>query len=149
MIHPENSPDESLRADHGAQVNSQRVDLGGMTLVAIMVFALIVGACGVVIGLDTAERGSQRRDYDARILDLRTVIENDQRAWRMAELKYDELNLVVRRAGLVLPGDYGEGVGGNLDSGAFAKPKVKHGRHSLHHPAQRDPQVQGSPDGPR
>lgn len=42
-----------------------------------------------------------------------------QQQFRLTELKYDNVNFTMRRAGLSLPGDYWTGPGGNFDSQSF------------------------------
>jgi len=90
------------------------VSLGRETLVLVALFAVIVGACGVVMGLNL----SRQKDMEDHFDDLR-------RQYRMTELKLDDWTVVAHRSGLVLPGDYTRGPQGNLDSSSFAKPKGK------------------------
>lgn len=75
------------------------------TMVSFMMF---IGACGVVIGLDIAERA--RMEFEFNKLD---------RQYRMTELKLDDWTVVAHRAGLQLPGDYTRGPQGNLDAESF------------------------------
>jgi len=90
------------------------VSLGRETLVLVALFAVIVGACGVVMGLNL----SRQKDMEDHFDDLR-------RQYRMTELKLDDWTVVAHRSGLVLPGDYTRGPQGNLDSESFTKPKGK------------------------
>ena len=85
-----------------------QINLGGHTLIVMAVMTLIIGACGVVMGIDIAERATEERKFD----DL-------QRQYRMTELKLDDWTVVAHRAGLVLPGDYTRGPQGNLDTDSF------------------------------
>jgi hypothetical protein len=109
------------------------VNLGKETLVVVVMLALVIGACGVVIGMDVAERAAQQRQSEENTARLQrewmrdTKAMNDHaddlaRKYRMAELKYDELNLTVRRAGIGRTDDDQTGVGGNLDPEAFGQP---------------------------
>lgn len=84
----------------------------------VLALTIVIGACGVVIGIDIAERSQMERQF----LDL-------QRQYRMTELKLDDWTVVAHRSGLVLPGDYARGPQGNLDTEAFKGPSAKHGTH--------------------
>src|SRR5271154_495986 len=95
-----------------AHVNNVRIDLGGTTLLVVVVLVAIIGACGVVMGIDIAERSAQARNYDLL-----------ERQYRMVELKLDDWTVVAHRSGLVLPGDYTRGPQGNPDAEAFKQPK--------------------------
>lgn len=100
--------DESISAGSGAHVQNVRIDLGGTTLAVVTVLVAIIGTCGVVMGIDIAERAAYERKFD-----------DVERQERMTELKLDMVNLTVRRAGLVLPGDNDMGPTGNVDSESF------------------------------
>lgn len=89
-----------------------KIDLGNPTIVVVCILVGIIGACGVVMGMDIAERSVQARNYDLL-----------ERQYRMVELKLDDWTVVAHRSGLVLPGDYTRGPQGNLDSEAFKQPK--------------------------
>lgn len=116
IINPERCTDESITAHQRANVNNVRIDLGGTTLLVVVLLVAIIGACGVVMGLDIAERGFYIRKFD----DL-------DRQYRMTELKLDDWTVVAHRAGLALPGDYTRGPQGNPDAEAF-KPKQPKGK---------------------
>ncbi|HEY3840958.1 MAG TPA: hypothetical protein VGL72_30515 [Bryobacteraceae bacterium] len=101
-----------MTANRGGQLTNITVNLGGMTLLVVVVLVSIIGACGVVIGLDIAERSQMERSF-AHL----------DRQYRMTELKLDDWSVVAHRSGLVLPGDYTRGPQGNLDSESFKKEK--------------------------
>lgn len=109
---PERCSDASVTAAPRANVNINRVDLGGMTLLIVVLLVTVIGACGVVIGVDVAERTQMEREFSR--LD---------RQYRMTELKLDDWTVVAHRAGLQLPGDYTRGPQGNLDRESFKQPK--------------------------
>jgi hypothetical protein len=88
--------------------------LGPATLIVVCVLTAIIGACGVVMGIDVAERSVQARNYELL-----------ERQYRMVELKLDDWTVVAHRAGLILPGDYTRGPQGNPDAEAFKQPKGK------------------------
>lgn len=102
------------KADYGSSVNNIRIDLGGQTLVVVVLLALVIGVCGVVMGLDLSRQRDMENHYD----DLR-------RQYRMMELKLDDWTVVAHRSGLALPGDYARGPQGNLDKNSFTIPKEK------------------------
>ena len=99
-------------ASSGSSVNRITINLGGSTLIVVVMLASIIGACGIVMGIDIAERSVEERRFE----DL-------QRQYRMTELKLDDWTVVAHRSGLVLPGDYTRGPQGNLDSESFTQPK--------------------------
>jgi hypothetical protein len=107
-MHPEHCSDDSVQASESAHVNIVRIDLGGVTLIVVVLLVAIIGACGVVMGLDIAERSQMEREF-AKL----------DRQYRMTELKLDDWTVVAHRSGLVLPGDYTRGPQGNLDSESF------------------------------
>lgn len=108
QIHPEHC----ITAAPNATV--VKIDLGNPTLMVVCILVAIIGACGVVMGLDLAERSVQSRNYDLL-----------ERQYRMVELKLDDWTVVAHRAGLILPGDYTRGPQGNPDAEAFKQPKGK------------------------
>jgi hypothetical protein len=114
QMHPERCSDDSVQASERAHVNIVRIDLGGATLIVVVLLVAIIGACGVVMGIDIAERATQSRHYDLL-----------ERQYRMVELKLDDWTVVAHRSGLVLPGDYTRGPQGNPDAEAFKQPKGK------------------------
>ena len=113
--HPKQCSDDSLTAHEHANVNNVRIDLGGATLLVVVLLVAIIGACGVVMGIDIAERVSYTRQFDLL-----------ERQYRMVELKLDDWTVVAHRSGLVLPGDYTRGPQGNLDQESF-KQESDHG----------------------
>ncbi len=110
---PTNSKDESITGN-AAPIQVVRIDLGKETLAIVLVLAIVIGSCGVVMGLNL----SRQRDMEDHFDDLR-------RQYRMTELKLDDWTVVAHRSRLVLPGDYARGPQGNLDSESFTKPKGK------------------------
>jgi hypothetical protein len=108
QIHPEQSPN----ADRGSSVNQISINLGGATLIVVCVLAAVIGACGLVMGLNLSEQRRMEEKYD----DLR-------RQYRMTEMKLDDWTVVAHRSGLALPGDYTRGPQGNPDVEAFKQPK--------------------------
>jgi hypothetical protein len=99
-------------ASSGSSVVQVRMDLGGATLVVVAVLALVIGACGVVMGMNL----SRQRELEDSFLKL-------DRQYRMVELKLDDWTVVAHRAGIVLPDDYARGPQGNPDSKAFNIPQ--------------------------
>lgn len=105
------SPDQSVKAEAGSHVQIVRVDLGRETLVIVLALTIVIGACGLIMGLNL----SRQRSLEDAFLKL-------DRQSRMTELKLDDWTVVAHRAGLQLPGDYTRGPQGNLDVESF-KPK--------------------------
>jgi len=106
-------------SDHGSSSNNIRIDFGGATLLVVCVLVTIIGACGVVMGIDIAERSAQEREAARNTAALAEKMQDLQRQYRMTELKLDDWTVVAHRSGLVLPGDYTRGPQGNLDSDSF------------------------------
>lgn len=136
QIHPERCSDDSVTAHEHANVNNVRVDVGTPTLAVIMVLVALIGACGVVMGIDISDRQAQQREFDrragqaqreadARAAQLTEAMTRLDRQYRMTELKLDDWTVVAHRSGLVLPGDYTRGPQGNLDSDSFKPAKGK------------------------
>ena len=63
QMHPERCSDDSVTAADSAHVNIIRIDLGGATLIVVVLLVTIIGACGVMIGLDIAERSQMEREF--------------------------------------------------------------------------------------
>lgn len=108
------SPDQSVVAQAGAHVQVVRIELGKEILVLVAVLAMVIGGCGLIMGLNL----SRQRVLEDAFLKL-------DRQYRMTELKLDDWTVVAHRAGLALPGDYTRGPQGNLDTEAFQKPAAK------------------------
>jgi len=138
QIHPENCHDDSITAHEHANVNNVRIDLGGTTLLVVVLLVTVIGACGVVMGIDISDRQAFAREFerhaaqsqredDKRAADLTAELVKLDRQYRMTELKLDDWTVVAHRSGLVLPGDYTRGPQGNLDKDSFKsiKPKGK------------------------
>jgi hypothetical protein len=114
-VHHHQENHQPLTAHEGAQIHNAPVNitlnLGKETLLVVVMLSLVIGACGLTMGLNLAKQSQMDRSFE----DL-------GRKYRMAELKYDELNLTVRRAGIGRADDDQTGVGGNLDPEAFGEP---------------------------
>ena len=106
---PVYSPDSSVHGNSGP-VTQVKIDLGNATLLVAAVLAAIIGSCGVVMGIDIAERSQMEREF-AKL----------DRQYRMVELKLDDWTVVAHRSGLVLPTDYARGPQGNPDAESFRK----------------------------
>jgi hypothetical protein len=139
-LNPNNCPDNSTRATRGANVtkNDIRINLGGATLIVVLILASIIGVTGVIIGIDIADRDAKSREEaerlaqyerneDRRTQELHDALQDLQRQYRMVELKLDDWTVVAHRAGLQLPGDYTRGPQGNMDKDAY-KFGTKRGR---------------------
>jgi len=94
--------DESVYATH-SNVNRTSINLGGMTLVVIVILAVVIGACGVVMGLNLAKQAQMDADFKA----LKTQEWLTERRLMDREA-YDIVN------GFKVPGDDQNGPAGNL-----------------------------------
>lgn len=128
QIRKHNSPDESITAHPGSNVNKTWIHVSerGATLLAV---SLAIGLAGYA-----AARVESLKDH---IDENQKITQNEidhyrddfaklDRQYRMTELKLDDWTVVAHRAGIVLPSDYARGPQGNPDSQSFnIKPKGK------------------------
>ncbi len=117
--------DDSIRASEQSHVNNVRIDVGAPTLAIIVVLVALIGACGVVMGLNLSEQAALQREFQRQTESTNKALEDMQRQSRMTELKLDDWTVVAHRSGLVLPGDYTRGPQGNPDVESFKQPKRK------------------------
>ena len=87
-----------------ANVNDVRINLGGTTLLVVAVLVAIIGACGLVMGLNLSKQSQMDRDFR----DMQTQDMLKER--RLMDL---EGYLIVN--GLKRPGDDSFGPTGNLE----------------------------------
>ena len=88
-----------------------KIDLGGATLIVVAVLALIIGACGIIMGLNLSKQ--DRQDADFR--DLKT------QSWLTERRLMDREALDILH-GIKVPGDDANGPTGNLQR---MKPKER------------------------
>lgn len=106
--------DNSQTASENGHIQSIRFDMSAVTLIIVLGLMLVIGACGVVMGLNL----SRQRSLEDAFLKL-------DRQYRMTELKLDDWTVVAHRAGLQIPGDYTRGPQGALDAESFHIPQPK------------------------
>lgn len=64
-IHPQSRDcDESQHLGENTHGSNFRFDFGAHTLLTILVFSILIGVSGVVIGLDISERAQMSREFD-------------------------------------------------------------------------------------
>ena len=90
-------PDESVHASSGAHVNQVSINLGGATLIIVVMLTAIIGACGVVIGLDISERKHQ----DQLIIQAHDAAQVQEREARMVEYYIHEVDGKLISAGFL------------------------------------------------
>jgi uncharacterized protein HemX len=149
QIHPQECVDKSQTPSAGSSANHIEIstNLGAATLIVVSVLAAVIGACGVVMGLNLSEQAAMKRESQFQAATLEREFERNtasqekeverlgaaekdemdklQRQYRMTELKLDDWTVVAHRSGLILPGDYTRGPQGNPDSESFQKQKGK------------------------
>lgn len=103
----------------GSSANNISINLGGATLIVVCVLVLIIGAAGVVMGMNISEQHALVREFDRDTATTNERLQDLQRQYRMTELKLDDWTVVAHRSGLVLPGDYTRGPQGNPDAESF------------------------------
>lgn len=57
------SPDNSVTAAEGANVNNFRFEFGRETLAVVLLLTVIIGACGLVMGLNLSKQDRQDERY--------------------------------------------------------------------------------------
>ena len=102
---------ESIEAEGSAHINNVRIDLGSPTLITIIALAGIIGACGLVMGLNLAKQS--RIDNDVQDMKL---------AWKLEERRKMDLEAYMMLQGWKIPSDDTHGPTGNFDR---MKPKEK------------------------
>lgn len=63
QIHPEHSPDESIHAGDSAVVNRISLNLGGATLIVVVLLMLIIAGNGLIMGLNLAKQSQQDQSF--------------------------------------------------------------------------------------
>jgi hypothetical protein len=107
---PEAAASESS-ASHGSSVNRITINLGGSTLIVVIMLAGIIGACGIVMGLNLAKQDQMDRDFRA-----------DKTQKALLERRDIDIETYLMLHGVKIPGDDTHGPTGNLER---MKPKEK------------------------
>jgi len=73
-FHSEHSPNEAIHAAERANVNTVRINLGGSTLLVVILLSIIIGVCGVVMGFYISREKSLedmaiKADTECRLVD--------------------------------------------------------------------------------
>lgn len=116
---PEHCTDNTQTPSGGSSANHISINLGGATLIVVCILALIVGACGLIMGLNLSEQHALMREFDRDTAATNEHLQDLQRQYRMTELKLDDWTVVAHRSGLILPDDYTRGPQGDPDSKSF------------------------------
>lgn len=116
QVHSRDCPDDSVITHAHGVTQVVRVEFGKELMVLLAILIAVIGADGVVMGLNLARQQELQYHFD-----------NLDRQYRMVELKLDDWTVVAHRAGLALTGDYTRGPEGNLDSKSF-HPKQLRGK---------------------
>lgn len=97
------APDKSAHAAERANVNNVHIDIGTKTLSAVYVMAAIIGACGVVMGLNLAKQDQMDRDFRD------SVTQN-----KLVERRLMDIEAYAMLNGWKIPGDDTHGPTGNF-----------------------------------
>lgn len=121
------SPHATTQApDRGSSANNINVNLGGATLIVVLILTAIIGACGVEMGFNLAEQAALEREFARETAKQVDAMVELKRQYRMTEMKLDDWVVTAKRAGIVLPGDYARGPQGNTDAESYhVKPHVQ------------------------
>jgi len=103
--HNEHSPSQQITAAPHAIVNSQRMEigLGKETVAVVLVLAIVIGACGLVMGLNLSKQDRQDQSFQ----DMKTQM------WLVERRLMDQEALDILH-GHKLPSDTEHGPTGNL-----------------------------------
>jgi hypothetical protein len=102
---------EAISASEHGHIQVVRIDFGREVMWIIAIFCMCLVIFAATVGYFIANDKAKEQAY--LYMD---------RQYRMAELKYDDLSVVMHRAGLALPGDYTRGPQGNMDADSFHIP---------------------------
>jgi phosphoribosylformylglycinamidine (FGAM) synthase-like enzyme len=105
QIHPEHSANQPIDASQGGNVNRTdiNVNLGGHTLIMMGIMTLIIGACGLVMGLNLAKQSQMDRDFhDAQVQE------------KLTERRLIDIESYAMLNGWKVPADDAHGPTGNL-----------------------------------
>jgi hypothetical protein len=92
------------RAEHGGSVNNIRINLGGATLIVVVFMASIIGACGLIMGLNLAKQDQMDRDFTTQ-----------QKQTALLERRYMDMEAYAILNGWKIPGDDTHGPTGNFE----------------------------------
>jgi hypothetical protein len=94
---------DSAHAHNGSSVNQIRIELGAATIAIVVSLMLVIGACGVVMGLNLSKQAEQ----DAQFKTMKT------QEWLLERRLMDREALDIVN-GTKLPSDDEHGATGNL-----------------------------------
>ena len=97
------SKDSSVSAAEGANVNVNRLGMEPATLIVVTFLGLVIGACGLVMGLNLAKQDFQDREFH----DLQT-------RYMLLERRYVDMEAYALLNGWKIPSDDTHGPTGNL-----------------------------------
>lgn len=95
---------ESMYAEEGSHVTRVNVELGSATIAIVVSLMLIIGACGVVMGMNLAKQSQ----LDANLQSLTRIYERNF-------IQLTDMQALLLREGLAQPGDFIHGPAGNLE----------------------------------
>lgn len=112
--HNEQSPDESVRAEPGSHIQIVRIALGKETLAVVILLAVVIGACGLIMGLNIAKQADLDRAFaqrsDALLEEMKAVKTQE---W-LKERRLMDAEALLIREGFMQPTDIEFGPAGNI-----------------------------------
>jgi hypothetical protein len=110
-IHPQSwDRDEAQHLGENTHGSNFRFDFGGQTLLTILVFSVLIGITGVMIGLDISERAQMSREFDKLSESYKALTKQN---WLLERRLMDKEALDIIH-GDKLPSDTEFGATGNL-----------------------------------
>lgn len=97
------APDESVYAERGAHVQLVKIGLGKETLAVVILLCVVIGACGLIMGLNLAKQDQMDRDF-------RDLATRD----KLLERRYVDMEAYAMLNGWKIPSDDMHGPTGNL-----------------------------------
>jgi hypothetical protein len=104
MVHPERCTDNSQAPSGGSSANHIDINLGGATLFVMLLLTVVIGACGVVMGMNLAKQASMDRDY-----------RDAQQQAKLVERRLIDMESYAMLNGWKVPSDETHGPTGNLE----------------------------------
>jgi hypothetical protein len=118
--------DNCQKPSGGSSANQITINLGGSTLIVVVLLTVVIGACGGIIGMDISDRHAVQREADMHAQNVQREadmkVQQLDRDFKEAStrLMLNERRLMDKEAYMILngekiPGDDTHGPTGNLE----------------------------------
>lgn len=106
--------DEPITAHPGAHVNVVKIALGKETLAVVILLAVVIGACGLIMGLNLSEQAAMDRSFNERAAVLRDEMKAVKTQEWLKERRLMDAEALMIREGFMQPTDLEYGPAGNI-----------------------------------